>query len=456
MAAVAGSFPEAISPYHGVGDAVPANLPQASRRAVWHSLRALKSETSFPCCEQLEEAGTCAANIVLEPASRNTAPAACIAALIAARSDPDSIVLLAPSDHLIADADQFTKAITAGLASARKGALVTFGVEPDCPHTGYGYIETERANGSDFPVRRFVEKPSLEAAQEYFDSGRFYWNVGIFLFKAASMIELMESYAPDILRACRPALDNAVQDFGFLRLHAAYAEAPAVSLQHAIAEKADNIRCAPLDTAWNDVDSWLAVWRLMPKDDAGNVVHGEGEVLLAGTRGSYAYSDHGCLAVIGLDNVVVVATEDAVLVGSKAHVDSVKDIVARLKANDRTHALHHNRIYRPWGWYETLNRGDGYQVKRIMVKPGGKLSLQSHHHRSEHWVIVKGTLEVTKGDKVELLSENESTYIPVGKRHRLANPGKLPAFLIEVQSGLYLEEDDIVRFDDIYGRSSTD
>jgi mannose-1-phosphate guanylyltransferase/mannose-6-phosphate isomerase len=408
----------------------------------------------FLIADQLQGMSGQAAKIVLEPTSRNTAPAACIAALLAARTDPDSLVLLAPSDHVIADASLFAKTVAVGIDASKEGALVTFGVEPDCPQTGYGYIETEKVNRADLPVRRFVEKPSPGAAQEYFDSGRFYWNAGIFLFKAASMIELMQTHAPEILQACRLALNNAVEDLDFLRLGAAYAEAPAIALDYAIAEKTSNIRCVLLATPWSDVGSWSAVWSLMPKDDAGNVVHGEGEVMLADTGGSYAYSDHGCVALVGVENVVVVATEDAVLVASKEQAESVRGIVERMKANGRAHAFYHNRVYRPWGWYQTINRGDRYQVKCIMVKPGGMLSLQSHYHRSEHWVVVKGTLQVTKGDEVELLSENQSTYIPIGKPHRLANPGKIPAFLIEVQSGSYLEENDIVRFADAYDRAS--
>jgi mannose-1-phosphate guanylyltransferase/mannose-6-phosphate isomerase len=408
----------------------------------------------FIIADQLQETGAQAARIVLEPVSRNTAPAACIAALLVARTDPKSLVLLAPSDHVIADADLFEKTIEAGIDAAKEGALVTFGVEPDCPQTGYGYIETEKANRSDLPVKRFVEKPSLKAAQEFVDSGRFYWNAGIFLFTAASMIEAMQTHSPEILHACRRALDDVTEDLDFVRLGAAYAEAPSMSLDYAIVEKVEVLRCVPLTTSWSDVGSWSAVWDLRTKDGAGNVVDGAGEVMLDDTKGSYAYSDHGCLALVGVENVVVVATEDAVLVVSRERAEFVKGIVERVKANGGRHAFHHNRVYRPWGWYQTINRGDRYQVKCIMVKPGGTLSLQSHFHRSEHWVVVEGTLEVTKGDKVELLSENQSTYIPLGEKHRLANPGKIPAFLIEVQSGSYLDEDDIVRFEDVYGRDS--
>lgn len=327
-------------------------------------------------------------------------------------------------------------------------------VEPDCPHTAYGYIETEKANRSDLPVTRFVEKPSLETAREYINTGRFYWNAGIFLFSATSMIKVMQTHAPEILVACRRALDDAVEDLDFVRLGSAYAEAPSISFDYAIAEKVEDIRCVPLTTPWCDAGSWSAVWNLMAKDEAGNVAHGNGKVMLADTKGSYAYTDHGCLALVGVKNVVVVATEDAVLVAAKEHAESVKSVVEQIRANGEAQALYHNRVYRPWGWYQTLNRGDRYQVKCIMVKPGGILSLQSHFHRSEHWVVVKGTLEVTKDGKVDLISENQSTYIPIGESHRLANPGKIPAFLIEVQSGSYLDEDDIVRFEDLYGRDS--
>jgi mannose-1-phosphate guanylyltransferase/mannose-6-phosphate isomerase len=408
----------------------------------------------FLAAEQLLELGASKATIFLEPQSRNTGPAACIAALVAGRKNPDALVLLAPSDQMIADTERFAKAIAAGSTAALEGALVTFGVKPVCAHSGYGYIETKEAAGAALTVSRFVEKPSRQAAQEYLESGRYYWNAGIFLFAAATLISLMETYAPIIVTACRAALDNATEDLDFVRLNDAYADAPAISLDYAIAEKATNMRCVPLGTDWSDVGSWSAVWNLMQKDEANNVV--QGEVLLADTRDSYAYSNRGCVALVGMDNVVVVATEDAVLVAAKDHSEFVKDIVAQLKTNGRKQALYHNRVYRPWGWYETLNQGDRYQVKCIMVKPGGKLSLQSHYHRSEHWVVVRGTLEVAKGKETQLLSENQSTYIPIGEAHRLSNPGKIPAFLIEVQSGTYLDEDDIVRFEDIYGRKSNE
>jgi len=268
------------------------------------------------------------------------------------------------------------------------------------------------------------------------------------------MLGLIETHAPQILEACRKALDAATEDLTFRVLGDAYGEAPAISLDYAVAEKAPNMACVTLKTPWSDVGSWEALWSFMDKDGSGNVVRGDGQVILEETRGSFAFSDHACVALVGVENLVVVAMEDAVLVVSKDHAEQVKRVVDYLRGNGGDLVLQHNRVYRPWGWYQSLNRGERYQVKCIMVKPGGKLSLQSHHHRSEHWVVVTGTLEVTRGEEVETLSENQSTYIPIGKKHRLANPGKAPAFLIEVQSGSYLDEDDIVRFDDIYHRSS--
>ena len=407
----------------------------------------------FLVAEQLEEIGLPAKNIVLEPVSRNTAPAACIAALIASRADADALVLLAPSDHMIADPGAFARAVEVGGPATDAGALVTFGVEPDCPHTGYGYIETEPGEGPDRKVKRFVEKPSRKVAEQYLDAGGFYWNAGIFLFKAATMLDLLKAHAPHILEACRTSLDAATEDLTFRVLNGAYGDAPAISLDYAVAEKAPNMRCVPLKTSWSDVGSWEALWSFMAKDAAGNVVQGEGQVILENTSNSLAFSDHACVALVGVENLVVVAMEDAVLVAAKDHAEQIKLVVQYLKGAGGDLALQHNRVYRPWGWYQSLNRGERYQVKCIMVKPGGKLSLQSHHHRSEHWVVVTGTVEVTRGEEVAMLSENESTYIPIGKKHRLANPGKIPAFLIEVQSGAYLDEDDIVRFDDIYRRS---
>ena len=410
----------------------------------------------FLIAEQLEEIGTSVESLILEPAGRNTAPAACIAALMAAQRDEDALVLLAPCDHIIPDAEAFAGSIESGIEAAEEGALVTFGIVPDCPHTGYGYIETAPGNGTSLKVRRFVEKPTREAAEQFIDSGTFYWNGGMFLFKARTMLDLLETHAPEVLDACRRSLAEVKTDLGFRVLNGAYCGVPAISLDYAVAEKADNLMCVPLATSWTDVGSWTSVWDFLDKDSSGNVLRGSGEIIVENSHNSFAYSEQGCVALVGVENLVVVAMPDAVLVASKDQVERIKQVVDRLKGNGCDLATEHNRVHRPWGWYQSLNRGDRYQVKCIMVKPGGRLSLQSHFHRSEHWVVVTGTLEVTRGDSVEILSENQSTFIPIGEKHRLTNPGKIPAFLIEVQSGTYLNEDDIVRYDDVYHRSSSD
>ena len=408
----------------------------------------------FLIADQLDAIGIEPANIVLEREARNTAPSACIAALMAMRLEPDALLLLAPSDHLIGDSEALRTAIVSAADAAESGALVLFGVKPNHAHVGYGYILTAEADGARSRVTGFVEKPSRELAQNYLDGGNAYWNAGLFLARPKTLLELFEALAPAIFDACRRALDEAIEDLGFLVLGKSYANAPSISLDHAIVEKADNLACVKLSTAWSDVGSWQAIAAALPKDDSGNSVLGDGEVLFEGTGNSLALSDRSHVAVVGLDNVVVVASDDAVLVASKDRAEEVKAIVERLKANGNAAALEHARVYRPWGWYQRLASGPGYQVKCIMVKPGGALSLQSHEHRAEHWVVVKGALEVTKGGAVEVLRENQSTYIAIGKKHRLANPGTEPAILIEVQSGDYVGEDDIVRFEDAYGRGA--
>jgi mannose-1-phosphate guanylyltransferase/mannose-6-phosphate isomerase len=406
--------------------------------------------------EQLQEIGVNFGDIVLEPVARNTGPAACVAALVAGRADPDALVLLAPSDHAMANKDAFREAVELGIEPAREGKLVTFGVEPDCPHTGYGYIETtpQRRRNVALDVSRFVEKPSRDVAEAYLEEENFYWNAGIFLFAATALLQLFERHAPSILAACRRALNESVQDLEFRSLGDGYAQAPSISLDYAIIEKADNIVCVPLATGWSDVGSWSELWSYSDKDERGNVIKNNGKVTLAGSESCLVYTDDAYVALVGVRDLVVVALRDAVLVLSKDCAEEIKSIVAELRGNGSEITLRHDRVYRPWGWYQGLHRGERYQVKCLMVKPGAKLSLQSHHHRSEHWVVVSGTLEVTKGEETAFLTENQSTYIAVGERHRLSNPGKIPAFLIEVQSGAYLNEDDIVRFEDIYHRGA--
>ncbi len=408
------------------------------------------NEHRFLVGEQLQDIGVDAAAIVLEPYARNTAPATLIAALVTARKDPQGLVLLMPSDHVIPDTALFSSSVQDGVEWAANGHMVTFGITPDGPETAYGYIETE---GSETVrgVRRFVEKPNAEVAQEYLEAGNYFWNAGIFLFEANALIGEFERLAPDILDCCRRALEGADDDLDFLRLDPdAYGQNRNISLDFAIMEHAASIKCVPYAGQWSDLGSWSALWEIQDKDDDGNAA--QGDVHFTDTRNSFAYSESAALCLLGLDDVFAVATRDAIVVAPKDRAQDVKAVVDAFKRDDRNEVFEHARVYRPWGWYEGLSEGDRFQVKCLMVKPGGRLSLQSHFHRSEHWVVVSGTAKVTVDDKTVLMTENESTYIPLGATHRLENPGKLPAYLIEVQSGRYLGEDDIVRYEDVYNR----
>ncbi len=411
------------------------------------------AEHRFLAAEQMQSIGADAAEIVLEPAARNTAPAALTAALLVARSDPDTLIVLLPSDHVVVDEAGFTSSVELGIEAAEKGNMVVFGVRPDRPETGFGYIRSAGTDGEVLPVAGFTEKPSQAKAERYLREGGYYWNTGVFLFSAKAMIEAFKEYAPEFEDPCRRALRNAVRDLDFLRLEkSAFEQCAGTSLDYAIIEKAQKIKCVPLQSDWNDLGAWHSVWDTMEKDGNGNA--SRGDVVFESTRNSYACSmDGACLSVLGLDGVVAVCTKDAVLLASKDHAQDVKKLVGQLKSQGKPQAVSHARVYRPWGWYEQLSEGLRHQVKRLMVKPGAKLSLQSHRHRAEHWVVVSGTARVTNGDTVSVLAENQSTYIPVGNLHRLENTGLKPALLIEVQSGSYLGEDDIVRYDDTYGRA---
>jgi mannose-1-phosphate guanylyltransferase/mannose-6-phosphate isomerase len=407
----------------------------------------------FLVAEQLRERNLRAQAIVLEPVARNTTAAALAGVLLAAQVDPERLLLLVPSDHDIADAEAFQSAIAAGVPAACDGQFVTFGVMPDRPHTGYGYIEVGSGHEAAKPVARFIEKPHREAAKDYLESGRFLWNAGIFLFSARTMIEAAERHCPETLVATREALRNAQSDLDFIRLaDEAFREAQSISLDYAIIEKVKNVCCVALGTGWNDLGSWSEIWRSAEKDKDGNAKRGDVRYLKS--RNCFTYTDQATVSVVGIEDAIVVATRDAVLVTSKAEAQSVKDIVEALEREGRDEAIVHQRVHRPWGWYERLALGSRYQVKCIMVNPGARLSLQSHFHRSEHWVVVSGTVEVTVGDTVKLVAENQSTYVPINAVHRLANPGKVPAFLIEVQSGAYFGEDDIIRIEDEYGRAT--
>ncbi|KDE90871.1 mannose-1-phosphate guanylyltransferase/mannose-6-phosphate isomerase [Stenotrophomonas maltophilia] len=406
-------------------------------------------EHRFVAAEQLQQVGAEPAAIILEPVGRNTAPAIAVAALEATRDGGDALLLVLPSDHVINNETAFRSAVQAAAAAAEAGKLVTFGIVPTGPETGYGYIKAADGQGLR-AVERFVEKPDLGTATRYVSSGQYYWNSGMFLFKASRYLQELERFQPAMLAGSRQAWQQARRDADFTRLDKeAFTAVPSDSIDYAVMEKTADAVVIPLDAGWNDVGSWTALRDVSQQDGDGNA-H-QGDVIAIDCRNTYAYAQR-LVALVGLDDVVVVETDDAVLVGKADRMQEVKTVVAQLKAEGRSEATWHRKVYRPWGAYDSIDNGERFQVKRITVKPGGTLSLQMHHHRAEHWIVVSGTAEVTRGDEVILLSENQSTYIPLGVTHRLRNPGKLPLELIEVQSGSYLGEDDIVRFEDTYGR----
>ena len=404
----------------------------------------------FVAAEQLQQVGTTPSAILLEPIGRNTAPAIAAAALEACRDGADPLLLVLPSDHLIRDVAHFHRAILDAADIAEQGKLVTFGIQPTAPETGYGYIKAVGGEGAR-AIERFVEKPDLATAQDYVASGEYYWNSGMFLFRASRYLQELERLQPQILAACRASWEKARRESDFIRLDAdAFKASPSDSIDYAVMEKTADAAVVPLDAGWSDVGSWTALRDVSEQDANGNAHRGD--VIAIDCHDTFAYGER-LIAMVGLDDVIVVETDDAVLVGKSDRMQEVKDVVARLKADGRSEATWHRKVYRPWGAYDSIDNGERFQVKRITVKPGGTLSLQMHHHRAEHWIVVSGTAEVTRGNEVLLLAENQSTYIPLGVTHRLRNPGKLPLELIEVQSGSYLGEDDIVRFEDTYGRT---
>ena len=411
-------------------------------------------EHRFLAAEQLRLVGVERADIVLEPVGRNTAPAIAAAALQALADGGDPLLLVLPSDHVVADDEGFRHAVRAACDAAADGALVTFGIVPGAPETGFGYIQAGEAvpgRGGLRPVLRFVEKPDAATAERYLDEGGYYWNSGMFLFRASRYLQELERHRPDILAATRAAFANATRDGDFVRLdREAFAASPSDSIDYAVMERTERAMVLPVDIGWNDVGSWSALWGVSEQDGDGNAHHGD--VVSVDSHGNYAYARR-LVALVGVDDLVVVETDDAVLVARKDRVQEVKEVVARLKADQRSHAVLHREVHRPWGSYDSVDQDEGFQVKRIKVKPGARLSLQSHRHRAEHWIVVRGTARVTRDNDVFELHANQSTYIPLGARHRLENPGKDMLELIEVQSGDYLGEDDIVRYEDVYGRS---
>jgi mannose-1-phosphate guanylyltransferase/mannose-1-phosphate guanylyltransferase/mannose-6-phosphate isomerase len=404
----------------------------------------------FMMAEQLWEIGAKPAAIILEPIGRNTAPAVAMAALSA--SSEDDILLVLPADHVISNLVAFHAAVVQAKALAEQGFLVTFGIVPTEPETGYGYIKADTMQyGAAFGVAAFVEKPDVETAKGYLQSGGYYWNSGMFAFRAGSFLSELEKFNPKMLAICRQALNVAKVDLDFVRLDRdIFATCPADSIDYAVMEKTDKAVVIPLDAGWNDVGSWSALWDVTEKDAFGNAI--SGDVLTVDTHNSFIHAQSKLVAVIGAHDLVIVETDDAVMISPKDRVQEVKQIVAQLKERGRSEADIHRKAYRPWGHYDLVDTGERHQTKRIVVKPGGKLSVQKHHHRAEHWVVVKGTALVTKGEEKLLITENESIYIPLGIVHCLENPGVIPLEIVEVQSGSYLGEDDIVRFVDQYGR----
>jgi len=390
-------------------------------------------------------------SVILEPEGRNTAPAVALAAhLMSNENDP--LLLILAADHVIQNEIAFVDAIKKAIPLAKKGKLVTFGIVPQSAHTGYGYIERGQPNDSGFEVNKFVEKPSKETAQAYIDSGKYYWNSGMFLFRASRYLKELKTYRPDISASCISSLEGKTKDLDFVRVNTdEFLKCPEDSIDYAVMEKTQDAVVVPLDAGWSDVGSWSSLWDILKKDERGNVIRGD--AIIEDTNNCIIHGGERLITTLGLEDLVIVDTKDAVLVASKDSVQNVKEIVASLKADGRSEFKLHREVYRPWGKYDSIDNGVRYQVKRITVNPGAKLSVQMHHHRAEHWIVVSGTAEVTNGDKTFLLSENESTYIPVGVVHALKNPEKTPLELIEVQSGSYLGEDDIVRFDDLYGRT---
>ncbi|MFZ9557686.1 MAG: mannose-1-phosphate guanylyltransferase/mannose-6-phosphate isomerase [Limnohabitans sp.] len=419
----------------------------------------------FLAAEQLREAGIALGHALLEPAGRNTAPALTLAALAAQASGQDPVLVVTPADQTVVNTDAFTQAMQQAIWEAASGTIVILGITPDRPETGYGYIQVDGGAGTvdvgagsaALPVKRFVEKPDAATAQSYLDAGGYFWNAGMFVLKASVWLKALAQFRPDILQATRTAWEQRREDGHFVRPgEDAFKAIPAESIDYAVMEHAPGaglpIKMVPLDAGWSDLGAWDAVWNVLPKDATGNA-H-VGDVLFTDSRNTLVHATSRLVSLVGVDDLIVIETPDAVLVADRTRSQDVKHIVKALSDQGREEQTLHRKVHRPWGWYDSIDEGGRFKVKRIQVKPGASLSLQKHHHRAEHWVVVTGTAEITNGDKVILLTENQSTYIPLGEVHRLANPGTIPLEIIEVQSGSYLGEDDIVRFEDHYGRKT--
>jgi mannose-1-phosphate guanylyltransferase/mannose-6-phosphate isomerase len=408
----------------------------------------------FTVAEQIRALDVHASAILLEPSGRNTAPAVALAALKAQDLDADATLVVAPADHVIRDVHKFSQAADVAVSLAQNDKLVTFGIVAHAPETGYGYIRRGEGAGPAYPVAQFIEKPPLDIAVRFVATGDYYWNSGMFVFKASRYLAELNNFAPDILAACTAAYKAAKADLDFVRIDKAeFIKCRSESIDYAVMEKTKDALVLALDVGWSDVGSWSSLFDALPADEEGNVL--QGDVLTHDTHDCYIHSTSRLVAAVGLEDHIVVETKDAILVAPKDRVQDVKDLVAKLKKSGRTESALHREVFRPWGSYDSIDSGDRFQVKRLKVVPGGVLSLQMHHHRAEHWIVVQGTARITRNNETFLLAENESTYIPVGATHRIENPGKVPLNIIEVQSGSYLGEDDIVRFEDNYGRKGT-
>jgi mannose-1-phosphate guanylyltransferase len=442
------SHPKQFLALDGKDTMLQATMKRLENLEIDSSVTICNEEHRFFVAEQLREINALG-SIILEPEGRNTAPAISLAAFLA---EGDPLLLVLAADHVIKDEDVFTKSIKHAIPLAKEGKLVTFGIVPNEPHEGYGYIKRGQELNPGYLVDKFVEKPSRENAQEYLNSGEYYWNSGMFLFKASRYLDELKKHSPDIFDICKSCTDHVEADLDFIRINEKkFTLCPSDSIDYAVMEKTSEAVVVPIDAGWSDIGSWSSLWDICKKDDNGNV--NQGDILLHNTHNSFIKTDTKLVAAVGVDNLIIVSTKDAVMVAHKDSVQDAKVITQQLKDDNRSEWELNREVHRPWGKYDSIDNGDGYQVKRITVRPGAKLSVQMHHHRAEHWVVVSGSAKVTNGDQTFLLSVNESTYIPLGVIHALENPGEVDLELIEVQTGSYLGEDDIVRITDLYGRS---
>lgn len=451
------SYPKQFAPLMGEETLFQASAKRLSGPGYGSPIVLTNADFRFIVVEQLLSVGIDPGAILIEPEARNTAPAVLAAALWLQRQDPEALMLVAPSDHVVSNPDAFRAAAEAGLAEAQSGQLVTFGITPTRPETGYGYLElSARLNPEDvgpLALRQFVEKPDMMRAEEMVSSGQYLWNAGIFLFSVSTIIDAFKKHSPALLQPVEGAIAQGEEDLGFFRLDPeAWSGAEGISIDYAVMEKADNLSVVPFSQGWSDLGGWTSVWEESPRDSQGVATIGEATSIDCTNSLLRAEDPNQQLVGIGLENIIAISMPDAVLVADASRSQDVKLAVAALKEKGATQAEAFPRDHRPWGWFESLAIGDRFQVKRIVVKPGGSLSLQSHHHRSEHWIVVEGTAKITIGETVQLVTENQSVYIPLGEVHRMENPGKVPMVLIEVQTGSYLGEDDIIRYEDVYAR----